>query len=101
MKPGKKTRKRMAMNIRLKKRSIELGITTCEIKFSGCLKNWALTWAHSRKGRNIICDDHWMEAALACVHCHDKIELMKEQEMGDLIRKIISNRKPQHALIED
>ena len=97
MKAGKRTLKRRAMNVRLKKRSLEMGITTCEVRLEGCLINWALTWAHSYKGRNITTDERWMEAVCACVACHDKIELMKENEMGDLIRKIIANRKPNYA----
>lgn len=90
---GKRTRKRMAMNARLKKMAVEKGICTCEVKLEGCLKNWALTWAHSKKSRFLVTDEDWMEAALCCVSCHNKIEAMSHEEMFKKVTNAIANRK--------
>jgi hypothetical protein len=83
------------MNARLKKLAIEKGICTCEIKLEGCLKNWALTWAHSKKSRFLITDEDWMEAALACVACHQKIEGMGHEKMHRIVTEAIRNRDEQ------
>lgn len=92
LKAGKRTKKRIAMNARLKKMAEAKGIHQCEVRLDGCLKTWALTWAHSKKSRFIVTDDEWMEAALACVHCHDKIEAMPHDQMYKIVTEAINNR---------
>jgi hypothetical protein len=89
---GKRTLKRRAMNERLKRRSIELGIDSCEIKLEGCLRKWALSWAHSKKSRFIVSDSDWMEAVLACPSCHAEIEGMSHEEMKRIVTETISKR---------
>lgn len=96
MKAGKRTLKRQAMNKRLKKLFIEKSYPqTCELKLQGCLGTWALTWAHSKKSRFLITDDDWMEAALACVHCHNIIEAKSHEEMFNHVTTAI-NRRPKN-----
>lgn len=80
------------MNKRLKARSEALGITSCELKEEGCLRTWALSWAHSKKSRFIVTDEDWMEAVLACPHCHAKIEAMSHDEMYAKVTEAIARR---------
>lgn len=81
------------MNLRLKQRHIEQGYSQeCELKLRGCLVTWSLTWAHSKKSRFLITDDDWMTAALACVHCHDKVEEMSHEKMEAVILTAIVRR---------
>lgn len=81
------------MNARLKQRHIDNGWTQeCELKLTGCLKAWALTWAHSRKSRFLTDDEKWMEAALCCVACHDRIESMDHRTMYDVVIAAIARR---------
>jgi hypothetical protein len=90
---GKRTLKRRAMNNRLAKMFIEKGYQqTCELKEDGCLRAFSLSWAHSKKSRYIVTDDDWMEAALACPHCHDKIEAMSHEEMFEKVMSAIGRR---------
>lgn len=70
-----------------------LGITTCEIRIPGkCVRSIMLGHAHSKKSRNIVTDDDWMEAALCCNPCHDVIECLPEEEMGKIVRAAIARR---------
>lgn len=81
------------MNRRIDKDLKERGITTCEIRVPGkCMRSIWLTHAHSKKGRNIVTDADWLEAALCCTPCHNAIEILPEQEMGDIVRAAISRR---------
>jgi len=93
LKSGKRTAKRRAVVVKMKKLCASIGVASCELKMEpGCLRDWALGFAHSRKSRNIVTDAHWEECALACIKCHERIELLPEQDMGDVIRKVIANR---------
>jgi hypothetical protein len=92
---GKRTKKRVAMNARLKKMAIDKGITRCELRLPGCLKTWALTWAHSKKSRFLITEEDWMEAALCCVACHEKIEAMSHELMHKKVTEAIERRRAQ------
>jgi len=81
------------MNLRLKKMFLDRGLPqTCEIKLEGCLRTFALSWAHSKKSRFLIEDSDWMEAALACPHCHGKIEAMSHEQMFEHVMKAIKAR---------
>lgn len=93
MKCGKRTLKRRAMNARLKKEvGDRLGIKSCEIKLDGCLMDFAMSWAHSRKSRFLVTDEDWMHAALACCYCHDKIEAMSHEAMFKKVSDAIDKR---------
>lgn len=91
---GKRTIKRIAMNKRLAKMFIDRGLPqTCEIKLdSGCMRTFSLSWAHSKKSRFIVSDSDWMEAALACPHCHGKIEAMSHEQMYEHVMEAIGRR---------
>ena len=58
------------------------GTTTCEIRFPGCLNNWALGFAHRHKRiwyksqPELLTD--YNQTVLACVKCHDAIEYDRE-----------------------
>lgn len=93
MKAGKRTLKRRAMNRRIDADLKARGIETCEIRIPGvCVRSILLSHAHSKKSRNIITDADWLEAALCCIPCHEKIELLKENEMGEIVRAAIARR---------
>lgn len=90
---GKRTLKRRAMNLRLKKMFLDRGLAqSCELNEDGCMRTFALSWAHSKKSRFILSNEDWMEAALACPHCHDKIEAMSHDAMYEKVMGAISRR---------
>lgn len=64
------------------------GITFCEI----CKSSWNLSFAHSKKRRNIIGDEIY-EVALLCVPCHMEIEKLGQVKMYPIIMEIIGKRK--------
>jgi hypothetical protein len=80
------------MNRRLKARAMEQGVDSCEIKLPGCLRGWALSWAHSKKSRFLITDEDWMEAALACCECHKQVENMNHESMHRLVTEALGRR---------
>ncbi len=91
---GKRSLKRLAMNARLKKRHAEHGWPqTCELRLAGCLKTWALSWAHSRKSRHLITEEDWMHACLSCAACHEKVEAVTHSEMFMLVSDAIRARE--------
>ena len=66
---------------------------TCEIKLDNCQKTWALSWAHSKKGRDIVTDEDWMEAALSCQNCHFQLDnRMSKEEMHEKVTAAIAKR---------
>lgn len=90
---GKKGREWNAARKELKAECVRLGITQCEIRKIGCQRDMFLTFAHSRKRRNITTPEQLREACLCCVTCHNEIELFPEQEMGDEVRRALASRK--------
>lgn len=91
-KPGKKTKLRHQANRINKKECERLGISRCEFKMPVCTGE-PQGWSHSRKGRNMTTLEHYLEACLACNACHAVAELMKEEDMGNLIRSILAGRE--------
>jgi hypothetical protein len=82
------------MNAKLKRLFIEQGWPQeCELKLPGCLKNWALTWAHSRRSRYLKTEEEWMHAALTCVNCHQAVDSKPHKETFKIISDAI-NRRP-------
>lgn len=69
-KPGKRTKARAAARRELKPLFERAGITRCEL----CGRDNYLGFAHSKKSKDIITDADWLEVALLCTPCHDKIE---------------------------
>lgn len=75
---GKRGKINLEANVRLKKIYAEKGITECEIRLPGCLKNWGLGFAHKHKRKDYYqCPEmlgNFYQTILACSSCHDKIE---------------------------
>ncbi len=69
-----------------------VGITTCERRDHGCYRDNYLGFAHSKKRRNITTEEERREVVLICSCCHQTLEVLKEDEMGKIIREIIAAR---------
>ncbi len=89
---GPRTRKRAAMNAKLKARSVKLGIFSCELRLPGCMGNQFLSWAHSKKSRFLVTDEDWMEAVLSCQSCHARIEGSGHEPMKRAVLDAIARR---------
>lgn len=89
---GKRTKEWEATRAKLKVRFERVGITVCELGYPGCWRDNGLTFAHSKKRRNIG-PGELEEACLACIVCHDAIEILPEEEMTTIVRGVISRRK--------
>ena len=68
------------------------GITTCEIRGYGCWYDNGLGFAHAKKRRNLG-PGELSVVALACCVCHDRIEILPEQEMAAIVMRVIDSRK--------
>lgn len=91
---GKKTKAWDAARAKLKTAFKRAGITTCELAHPGCWRDNALGFAHSRKRRNIPPGSPLLfEVALACNACHDRIEILPEEEMREVVRGVIKARR--------
>jgi hypothetical protein len=67
------------------------GLHYCEARLPGCWgRNW-LSWAHHSKRRKLAVEELEI-AALLCVPCHNRIEVMKPEEMKETILRIIAGR---------
>lgn len=80
---GRQGKINLAANIRLKKIYAEKGITECEVRLPGCLKNWALGFAHKHKRQDYYrlspeMLGNFYQTVLACSVCHNIIEHNKE-----------------------
>lgn len=74
------------------------GITRCEFGYDGCWRDNGLTFAHMRKRRNLR-EGELEKVALACMSCHNKLELMPENIMTLAVLKVIQERICQPASI--
>lgn len=70
---------------KLKQIFLDKGITSCEVRKSGCWRDNALSFAHQHKrifykirGNEGLLGD-FNQVLLACVPCHEKIENDKEE----------------------
>lgn len=88
---GKRTLAWENVRAKLKVKMLTLGITTCELQFTGCWRDNALGFAHAKKRRNLK-PHELSEAILVCNPCHDQIELLPEQEMTRVVRDTIRKR---------
>jgi hypothetical protein len=69
------------------------GVTECELRWEGCWRNNALSFAHSKKRRKVSSPEELRECILACVPCHNRLEY--GQNMYDIVRRVIASRKVQ------
>jgi len=78
MKIGKITKRNIQANKILKKIYQEKGITSCELRLSGCWGNKWLSFAHKKKRVEYLkCPEglsDFNETILCCVPCHQQIE---------------------------
>lgn len=92
-KAGKKTKEWQAVWRHEVKPMLErAGITRCEFGYEGCWGGNGLTPAHSLKRRNITTPDQLKEVALACIVCHQLLDLMPEVLMTEKVKEAIANR---------
>lgn len=85
---GKRTDKWNRVKAKLKKEFESAGITRCE----ECYGTFGLAFAHSKKRRFIQTDEDWMDVALLCQPCHERIEFSGHDNMYAEIKRIIDNR---------
>jgi hypothetical protein len=89
---GKKGKEWADVRAELKKRFYKAGITKCEIKFDGCLRDDFLGFAHLAKRRKLTHEDLY-KVVLACDYCHDIVEKYPAEKMKKFLLNIITNRK--------
>lgn len=97
---GKKTAEWLKVKRDLLPKLEKHGITRCEIKLEGCLKDWALSLAHARK-RRLLHKGELKVVAVACAYCHDKIEAMPHEDMHRIVMDAIKKRKEQPVEIPE
>lgn len=78
MKLGKKTKEWNKARVKLKRIYEEKGITTCELRFSGCSINNFLSFAHKYKRNDPRCVHDFLGTILCCINCHNRIEYNRE-----------------------
>lgn len=88
---GKKGRANIKANKVADKELVLLGITRCELRFSGCWGEQALGRAHLRKRRNLKAGELEI-IVLACNPCHDIIEAWPEERMTKHLQGVIAAR---------
>lgn len=54
------------------------GIVSCEVHLEGCWGTNALSFAHRYKRRDKRCTHDYKGTILACVPCHQKLEVSRE-----------------------
>lgn len=88
MKIGKRTKLWNKYRAELKKEFAARGIVRCEI----CGTDFGLSFAHSKKRKDIYTEQDWKECALLCIPDHEVFERMPPPEMTVGIREIINRR---------
>lgn len=89
MKIGKKTKQWNYARAKLKKEYESKEITTCELRFNGCVFNNFLSFAHRYKRNDPRCIHDFNGTILACIPCHDRIEYNRE-----LTEKVFKKLRP-------
>lgn len=95
IKPGKKTTNWQDGREHLKKLFAAWGITACEIRFEGCLKDNFLGFAHTERRVNLTPEDVRSpnKVCLACQQCHHTLDFeMDKKSSKELMEAIIENR---------
>lgn len=83
------------LRAKLKKRFEAANVVTCELRLTGCWFNNALSFAHSRKRRHISTTQLLEEVILACTPCHQRIEILGEERMHEIVIEVIEKRNEQ------
>jgi len=93
-KAGKRTKDWERVRRNLKPKFERVGITTCELRYEGCWSDNGLGFAHTKKRANLG-PGELSVVALLCNSCHDKIEILPEEEMTKVVLATIAARKQQ------
>jgi len=102
----KKTEWDIIREQRIKPRFEKAGITRCELNYSGCWRNNALSFAHAVKRRFLQTyapeglPTSIYTVILACTPCHDILEKMSHEEMKKAVMGIIMARKIQPVKVK-
>jgi hypothetical protein len=67
------------------------GVTTCELRYEGCWRSNALSFAHSKKRRKITGQTALEECILVCNPCHNRLEYGKN--LYEIVRRVIASRR--------
>lgn len=92
LRAGTKTKQWEEDRSELKKEFAAAGVTECELRYEGCWRNNALTFAHKDKRQNLTPEEIRHAAILACTPCHQVIEQKPSAEMRKEIEAIIQSR---------
>lgn len=65
----------------------------CEAQLEGCTRTMFLTFAHSRKRRNIESAEQLKEIALLCSTCHSIVDRWKPENTEYYIKQLIEKRE--------
>ncbi len=69
------------------------GINSCEFNYDGCMQTFGQALAHSKKRRFITTKEDYEEVGLACIKCHEKLDLvLSHEEMEAEVKRIIESR---------
>jgi len=91
IKPGKKTKEWDSARSKLKKAFDSVGITTCELRLDNCTQDQALSFAHTKKRRNLAAGELF-EVVLSCISCHNQVEKLGEKSMNRVLTRVINKR---------
>lgn len=87
-----KNRKWDKVRAEIKPEFERLGITTCELKWSGCFNYTFLGFAHSKRRRFIKTDEEMREVILACQRCHETLDRKTHEETERIVKEVIRGR---------
>ena len=82
---------------KLKREYQERGITSCELKFDGCMKDFAMSFHHRHKRWWYINKPdllgYFNQTVLTCASCHQKAEA--STELTKYVFKTLRNDNPE------
>lgn len=87
---GKKTKEWSDVRGEIKKEFFKNKIVSYELKYKGCWKDNALSFAHIDKRRKLTKEDLY-KVVLAYIPCHDIVEF--DPKMRNILELVIKNRK--------
>lgn len=99
IKVGKKAIEWYTLSKQIRAELSEKGINSCEARLDGCLGNWPLGLAHTKKRRHLSKDELGM-VALLCQYCHDTLEHGDQKVMFSTITDIINARRKKTTMLK-
>ncbi len=76
----------------LKPKFADAGITSCELSLPGCKQGLFLSFAHSKKRRDIYTQEDMEKVILTCQSCHHFIEVLGNRKiftMEEIVERVI------------